>query len=194
MEPASYPAVILLAILCAAAVLMSIVRLPGVWLISAAGLGYGWWTEWQVVGVGVIAVLIALSVVAEVLEFLASVVTARKAGASGRAAWGGLLGALLGMIFLSFLFPIPILGSVFGALLGCFFGAAIGEMTVRKEFKQGTRVGFFSALGFAAGMVIKMAITLGMAALLMAVVVTRELSPDVGASEVAAMSPSVTEE
>ena len=100
----------------------------------------------------------------------------------------------MGMIFLSFVVPVPILGSVFGALLGCFFGAAIGEMTLRKEFKQGTRVGIFSALGFAAGMVIKMAITLGMAALLMAVVLTRELSPDGAAREVAAMTQSVTED
>ena len=162
-------------------------RLPGVWLICAAGLGYGWWTDWQVVGVGMIVVLIVISMVAEALEFLASVVTAHKVGASKRAAWGGLLGAFLGMIFLSFLVPIPVLGTVVGALVGCFCGAAIGEMTLRKRLVQGTRVGFFSALGFAAGMVIKMAITLGMAVLLMTVVLTRELAPENDAKGVSSL-------
>ncbi len=156
---------------CLIAVAATAVRLPGTWLILGGALLYGWWAEWVGVGGWIIAALVLCAVVAEAAEMFASVVTARKAGASKRAAWGGFIGAFLGMFLLSFLVPIPLVGTMVGALVGCFTGAMIGELSSRREVVQGTKVGFFSALGFVIGMVTKMAIAAAMAGLLVASVV-----------------------
>ena len=103
----------------------------------------------------------------EVIELAASAVIARRAGASGRAAWGGLIGGIAGMFLLSFLVPIPIVGTMIGALLGCFSGAMIAELSVRRQLASGTKVGLFSALGFVLGTVTKVAIALVMSGILL---------------------------
>jgi hypothetical protein len=52
-------------------------------------------------------------------------------------------------------------------------GAAIVEFQARKRLDQGTRVGFFAALGFVLGMATKVAVAMGMSAGLIGWVVTR---------------------
>lgn len=158
---------------CLLSILLTAVRMPGTWLIVAAALGYGWWTGWDPIGWGVIAVLAGIALAAEAVEIVMSVVTAKKAGASRQAAWGGLIGGFAGMIFLASLFslPFPVIGTMVGAsvgaLVGCFAGAMIAELAVRKKLVQGTKVGFFSALGFALGTATKTAIALAMSGLLL---------------------------
>ena len=145
------------------ALILTTLRLPGGWLIVAEAIGYGWWTEWARVGWLFVGVIVALAIVGEVLELATSVLTARKAGASQRAAWGGFFGGFLGMIFLSFLVPIPVVGTLCGAVMGCFIGAMIGELTAKRELAQGARVGLFSAMGFVLGTVAKLVVTFMMA-------------------------------
>ncbi len=119
----------------------------------------------------IVAVLCGLALIGEAVELLTSVFTAKKAGASRQAAWGGLAGGLAGMILLSFLVPVPLLGTLVGALLGCFLGATLAELAMRKKLTHGTKVGFFSALGFALGAAAKVAIALAMSAVLLTSVV-----------------------
>jgi uncharacterized protein YqgC (DUF456 family) len=174
-------AVSLLGFCCLIAVVMAALRLPGTWLILAAALVYGWWADWEGVSLWLVLGLVIIAVVAEVFEFLASALTARRAGASRQAAWGGLIGGFLGMFLLSFLVPIPVVGTVIGALLGCFIGATIAELNVRRHIGQGTKVGLFSALGFVVGMVAKTAMALAMAGILLTSVVfteSRSAKPD----------------
>jgi|GEM_PF-301705 len=145
------------------ALILTTLRLPGGWLIVAEAVAYGWWTEWAQVGWLFVGLFVVLAAVGEALEMLTSVLTARKAGAGRRAAWGGFIGGFLGMIFLSFLVPMPVLGSLCGAILGCFAGATIGEITDKRQFAQGTRAGFFSAIGFVIGTVAKLIVSFVMA-------------------------------
>ena len=154
-------------LVCALGLVLTALRLPGVWLIVLEAVAYGWWTEWEHIGIGFLLLMIAIGIVGEASEQLMSVLTARRAGASKRAAWGGLIGGFVGMFLLSFLIPLPIVGSMFGALLGCFIGALIGELSVRRQLAQGTRVGLFSALGFVLGTVTKLAIAFLMAGILL---------------------------
>ncbi len=169
---------------CMVGVLLTTVRLPGNWLIVAEALLYGWMTEWEDVGAWLIAILVGIAVVGEVLEMLMSVFTARRAGASGRAAWGGLIGGFLGMLMLSFLVPIPVVGTMVGALVGCFGGAMIGELSVKRELVQGTRVGVFSAVGFVLGTVAKLGVAFVLAAIVLTTVIAGRLdSPPVGESQ-----------
>lgn len=145
------------------ALILTTIRLPGGWLIVAEAVGYGWWTDWARVGWFFVGSIVAMAIVGEVLELATSVLTARRAGASGRAGWGGFFGGFLGMIFLSFLVPIPVVGTLFGAVMGCFIGAMVGELTAKRELAQGARVGLFSAMGFVLGTVAKLVVTFIMA-------------------------------
>lgn len=183
-------AIALLGIWCSLGVAMTALRLPGTWWIVMGALGYGWWAEWRGVGAWIMAGLVVLGVAAEVIEFLASVVTARKVGASRRAAIGGLVGAIVGMILLSI--PIPLIGTVIGALMGCFVGAMIGELTKRRDVAQVAKVGLFSAIGFVLGAVSKMAIALAMSALLLtSVALSADLTADASPAPTA-VKPSPT--
>jgi len=153
-----------LGIICLAAVLCTVVRLPGTWVIVAAAAGYGWLTDWAHVGVTFVVIFAGVAVVGEVVELAMSAVTARKAGASRRAGWGALIGGFVGMFIFSL--PLPLIGTIFGALVGCFVGALVAELTVKKEFAHGAKVGTFSAIGFVLGMVTKIALAMMMAAAL----------------------------
>src|SRR5439155_123148 len=63
--------------------------------------------------------IVALGIVAEVLDFTLAGSYARKYGGSRKAAWGAIIGGTIGAIVGV---PIPIIGSVIGALVGSFVG------------------------------------------------------------------------
>ena len=161
----------LLVLACVAGVAVTAVRLPGTWLIVASAAGYAWGEGWARASLTLLGVLAGIALLGEGVEILASVVTARRAGASRKAAWGGMLGGIVGMIFLSFLVPIPIVGTMIGALVGCFAGATFFEMSVRKDMSQGAKVGVFAALGFALGGVAKIVVALVMSGILLSTVI-----------------------
>lgn len=169
--------VVALVVCCLLGVLLTAVRLPGTWLIVMAALGYGWWSNWESVGPVTIAVLAGIALFGEITDLTMSAVTARKAGATRQAAWGGLVGGVGGMIFLSSLLslPFPVIGTVVGAtagaLVGCFGGAMLVELAMRKKLTQGAKVGLFSAIGFVLGMATKIALALAMTGLVLTSVV-----------------------
>jgi uncharacterized protein YqgC (DUF456 family) len=141
---------------CLAGVILSAVRLPGIWLIAGGAALMGWLSQWQLITGTAILWVLGLAVLAEILEFLLSAIVTRRAGGSRKAAWGSLIGGFAGLLFLSI--PLPIIGSIIGALLGCFLGAAIGELSARGSLAHGTRVGVSAAIGFAIGTATKVAI------------------------------------
>ena len=152
---------------------LTAVRLPGTWWILATAVGFLWWKDFPAGYGWPLGLLAAAAVIGEIVELISSLILTQRAGASRYAGWGGMLGGILGAIFLSFLVPIPIVGTVAGALVGCFLGAALVEFQARKRLGQGTRVGFFAALGFVLGMATKVAVAMGMSAGLIGWVATR---------------------
>ncbi|MBU0716883.1 MAG: DUF456 domain-containing protein [Planctomycetes bacterium] len=162
---------------CVLGVTLSALRLPGNWVIVLIAAGYGWWTEWEHVGWKFLALLGGIAVLAEVLEQLVSVFAARRAGASRRAAWGGLIGGFMGMFLLSFLVPIPVVGSMVGAIVGCFAGAMAAELSVQRQVADGTRAGVFAVLGFVLGSATKLAVTFAMAGILLSWIAYSAFSP-----------------
>jgi len=147
---------------CLLGTAMTALRLPGTWWILATAVVFSWWRGWPE-GMGwALGLLGGAAILGEIVEFVGSLVLTRRARASRYAGWGGMLGGLLGAIFLSFLIPVPVVGTVAGALAGCFLGAAMVEFAARKRVAQGTRVGFFAALGFVVGMATKVAVALAM--------------------------------
>lgn len=140
---------------------LSILGLPGLWLMVGATAGFAWLTGWdRYVGWGSIITLIVLGLTAEGLELLAGAAGSKAAGARKRGMFGAVAGALLGGIFLSFV-PVPIVSTIVGACLGAFIGATIMELTDR-EFTHALRVGVGAAKGRFWGIVFKLAIGLAM--------------------------------
>ncbi|UCG33097.1 MAG: DUF456 domain-containing protein [Phycisphaerales bacterium] len=137
-------------------VLLAALQLPGTWLILAAAIVYDWCYDWAKLGLVVLSVLAGLAVLGEVVEFAASYVFAGKAGGSRRAAWGGVIGGLVGMFV--FTLPVPVLGTIAGGIIGCFVGAIVGEMTRHDDLQRSARVGIGAALGHIAGMIAKLAL------------------------------------
>ena len=88
-----------------------------------------------------------------------------------------MLGGILGMIILSFLVPIPIVGTMIGALVGCFTGATLVEISARKGISHGTKVGVFAAMGFVFGAIAKIVVALVMSGLLLSAVIGLEPRP-----------------
>lgn len=144
-----------------AGVLLTFLRLPGTWLIVAVGAGYGWLTDWQRISVGWVGLLAGIAILGELVELLASALIARGAGASRQASWGGMIGGIVGMFVFSL--PLPIVGTLFGAIVGCFLGAALTEAHVRNRLQGSARVGVFAAIGFTVGIAAKLSLAIAMA-------------------------------
>jgi hypothetical protein len=149
---------ILLLLVMALGLFLNILGLPGLWLLVAAVAGYAWVTGFNVyVGWASLLTLIGLGIAAEVAEFVAGGAGAKSAGASRRAAIGGIVGALVGGLFLSVI-PIPIISTIFGACLGAFIGASAVELWIRRDLLHAARVGKGAATGRLWGIVYKSAI------------------------------------
>jgi len=86
-----------------------------------------------------------------VVDFAASVLGAKRVGASRRALWGAALGALIGLFF-----------SLPGLVLGPFIGAVVGELTVHGRVDRAGRVGIATWVGLIFGTLFKIAIAFSM--------------------------------
>lgn len=86
--------------------------LPGLLLMWAAALVYGFAVGWSSLGIGVMVVLTILTAAGFVTGILVPKKAAAESGASGMAQVGGLVGAIIGF------FVIPVVGVIVGALVG----------------------------------------------------------------------------
>lgn len=121
--------------------------LPGVPLVFA-GLFIGAWINgFNTVGWGSIGIMAALTLLAVIVDFVASAAGARYLGASSRAFWGATAGALVGIFF-----GLP------GMLLGPFIGAVAGELSGGNDLVRSGRAGMGAWLGMVAATAIKLAI------------------------------------
>ncbi|MEM6755860.1 MAG: DUF456 family protein, partial [Planctomycetota bacterium] len=110
----------------AVGVLLTVVQLPGNWLILGATAAVAWW-RWGAAdptyGWWTLGTLLGLALLGEVIEFVAAAAGSRGAGGSKRAAGlaivGAVVGAIVGAIVLT---VIPIVGWVVGGLIGSVIG------------------------------------------------------------------------
>lgn len=125
--------------------------LPGVPLMFAGMLLAAWAGSFAKIGVVTIVVLGVLAAIAVAADVLATLLGAKRFGASRMALVGAALGALVGLFF----------GPV-GLIVGPFLGALAGEMLSGSHWKQATHAGFGAALGFVLGTLAKIAISFAM--------------------------------
>lgn len=157
---------------CVVGVILAVIRMPGTWLIVAAASAFSWHSGWQHPSWPILLALAGMAVVAEIIELVASLLTAHKAGASRRAMLFSMIGGFLGMFLLTV--PLPVIGTIIGGALGCFIGAAVGQVTsddadVETDLGRGIRVGLFAAIGQVLGNVAKVMVAVTMVGTVLAV-------------------------
>jgi uncharacterized protein len=132
---------------------------PGVLVIYAGMLFGAWIDHFTRIGWPTLLVLGVLTALALAADLVASVIGAKRVGASRQALIGSVLGGLIG----------PLLGfGLPGLLLGPFIGAVIGELLARRPIDAATRAGFGTWLGLLAGTLVKLALAVSMLAIFLA--------------------------
>jgi uncharacterized protein len=121
--------------------------LPGVVLVLAGVIVGAWIDDFDKVPVWIVVLIGVLAVVAWVTDYVATLMGAKKAGASKLALLGAAVGTILG---------------IFTGLIGLLFmplvGAAIGQYASERNSKNAAKVGIATWLGLLVGTVIKIAI------------------------------------
>jgi uncharacterized protein YqgC (DUF456 family) len=110
----------------------------------------------------ILAILGIITLFSLVMDYIASLVGARKLGAT----WRGVAGALIGGILGLFLGP-------WGILIGPFIGALTFEMMGGRQFEEASKAGFGALLGIVAGTLGKFICAIAMASLFAANIIWR---------------------
>lgn len=162
---------IILGLVCTVGVLLTLLGLPGTWIMLLAGLGIELWQP-ELLGREVLITSAVLCVLAEAVEFIAGAVGAKKAGGSKRAAVGAVIGGLVGGIVGTVVILIPIVGTLLGASLGAGIGAAALELTLehRRTMDSAGKVAAGAFIGRLLATVFKTMFAVSIAALLVAAV------------------------
>lgn len=132
--------------------------LPGTWVLLALAAICEWLTEPTLFSDGVRWSVFVLALLGEGVEFLASAMGAKRAGAGRRGAIGALIGGIAGAIGGTFLIPIPLLGTLIGGGLGAFAGATTLERHGGRDLSEAMRVGRAAGIGHMLGLFGKFAI------------------------------------
>ncbi len=146
----------LLYIASAALILVGVIgvvlpALPGVPLVFAGMLLAAWTDSFRLIPIWVVALLAVLTALALVIDFLASVLGAKRIGASKLAIFGAAVGTVAGLFF-----------SLPGLLLGPFIGALVGEWLHSRDVHHATRVGVGTWIGMLVGAIFKLMLTCAM--------------------------------
>jgi uncharacterized protein YqgC (DUF456 family) len=115
--------------------------LPGTWLIFAGTLFYAWVTNFQVISIGYVILFAVLAALASGLDYIASLLTAKKYGTSKYGLIGSVVLGIIGLI----IFSIP------GLIIGQLLGVILGELYFGKEMRSAVRSGIAVFMGYLLG-------------------------------------------
>ena len=139
--------------------------LPGTPVVLLAAIGHRLCFGQASASTLVLIVLGLLTVVSLVCDYLATILGAKKFGATWRGAFGAVVGGLIGLFF-----GLP------GMILGPFLGATLLEMLGDKKFKAALKAGAGAVVGLLLGIIGKFAICVIMIALFATNVILRSVN------------------
>jgi hypothetical protein len=122
--------------------------LPGPVISYAALLLLSMIRGWETFSIPVLVVLGALAVIVTVLDNVLPVLTARKWGAGKAGIWGSVVGMVAGMLLLP----------PFGAILGTFAGAVLGELLFGRKDGNALKAGWGVFAGTMLSLAVKLAV------------------------------------
>lgn len=125
--------------------------LPGLPLAFAGMLLAAWVDDFHYIGPGMLLLLAFLTALALIVDFVASLLGARRLGASKRAMVGAAIGTVVGIFF-----------GLIGLLLGPFIGGLVGELSAGSTVRRSAHIGLGAWLGFVVGSVLKITLAFTM--------------------------------
>jgi uncharacterized protein YqgC (DUF456 family) len=118
--------------------------LPGTILVFAGIVLGAWIDDFARVGWFALAAIAVLAVLAWLMDYVAAMLGAKRAGASRQAIIGAAIGTVAGIFM-----------GIVGVLFMPLVGAAAGEFMARRNRHEAVRVGIATWLGLMAGMLAK---------------------------------------
>jgi uncharacterized protein len=125
--------------------------LPGVPFVFGGLLVAAWIGDFQRIGWPTITILAILTALAMVVDFVATMLGAKRAGASKLALLGAAIGSIVGLFF-----------GLVGIFIFPFVGAVIGEYLQHQKLGNAGKVGVATWLGLLFGALAKLALALTM--------------------------------
>lgn len=176
-----------------AGLFLNIVGLPGLWLIVVGVVLYAWWFGFALIGWWTIAIIVALGLLAELVEFAAGAAGSKAAGGTKRGMAGAIVGGLVGGLVGTALLPIPIVGTIVGSVLGTFVGSYVIELGINREHGDAMWISYGAAKGRVWGMVFKsvFGVAMGILAAIMGLPLSsRQPTPTVPATTMPVVAPA----
>jgi uncharacterized protein YqgC (DUF456 family) len=121
--------------------------LPGILLVLAGIVLAAWIDDFTRISGWTVGIIAVLAVVGWVADYAATLLGARKAGASKLAIAGAAIGTVLGVF-----------AGLIGLLIFPFIGATLGEYLNQRDARNAGKVGLGTWLGLLVGTVVKVVI------------------------------------
>jgi hypothetical protein len=133
-------ALIIVSIIFLIGLVLVALALPGGTFVIVAGAAlYNLITwSWEV-SLQTLIIMLAIALVAELIEFVFGVYGAKRHGLSNWTTFGFIAGLIAGVIVGV---PVPVFGSVLGLFAGAFLGAFVFAFLEKRDFKKALRAGF----------------------------------------------------
>ena len=144
---------VVFAVSVVAAMFSNFYGVPGNIIIAINSFIYGVLTGFEAFSFGFVLTLLLIVFVAEFLEYVLIVLTARKYGASKWGVTGSIVGGIAGAI--SGAFVTPVMGAIIGSVLGVFIGATVLEFFKSYRLRDAVLSGVGAFLGKLGGLSIK---------------------------------------
>lgn len=141
-------ALLIMAVGCLGSILPAVPSTP---LVLGAAVVHKLYFQADSAGWIVMTLLVLITGVALLMDYLATVLGAKQFGATKKGMTGAIVGGIVGLFF-----NLP------GILLGPFIGAVVFEMVGGRQWKPACRAGIGATLGLLAGAVGKLVCCLSM--------------------------------
>lgn len=125
--------------------------LPGVPFVFMGLLVAAWIGDFQKIGWPTLTLLALLTALAIAADVVATLLGAKRAGASKLALLGAAIGSIVGLFF-----------GLIGIFVFPFIGAIAGELIARQRLGQAAKVGFATWLGLLIGALAKLSLAITM--------------------------------
>lgn len=156
---------IILAVALIFGIFLTLIGLPGNFLILAAAAIYGWQEDFSHLNYAWLLLLSAMWAGGEVIEFIAGIMGAKKQQASRWAMLAAIIGSIVGGILGTGI--LPVLGTLLGVVLGGFMASFTVEYFYTRDKLKAQQVAKGVMKGQITGMLIKLVIAIGMSVVIL---------------------------
>ncbi len=143
---------ILLGIIALAGLVLTVINLPGIWLIFGATLVAGIMDKFQNLTPLILLILFFLCLASTFADNIAAALGAKKFGGTGWGMAGAVIGGIAGMF----------IGGIWGIFLGPLVGAVLFEMLfAKKDMATSLKAGWGMFIGILISMILKLGLSVG---------------------------------